>query len=636
VRAREAKPKKNSPAASTSATCRRPGCERPAWNGQKGEFCSRSCRDASSVLPASPQMPLEARLNPLAIKDPRPGCEEPSVDLFAFYYSGREEDCDLLCGASFLANFYPLGAEGLKLEAPSNTKQYMFSNAEAAFQALKYWDRAQEFEGLDGQAAFHKKSQLCGKEDWTYAGFGGNWNAMLAALRAKFKRPSRMATALVKTGDAFLLEHNSSLGRDEQWSDGGNGEGRQDQEQGKDDADEDNAEECQNSTGFGEIETREEEECSQLQEPAKPHPAEQDARYPASQAFNEFPRTFRCPLVSKTEIRGKGLSDRLTSRTWMCLVTAGVNIFFEQAPGSNFYFFHCDLVAFYFPGRSAPCDEKCRADFLGNFWDLGSGRLKLTPPGSDPRYFRTAEGAYQALKFWKASEATAFEGLPGEQALKLSRHLSDKGIEMDPHFAGYGTAWQAMRAVLAAKFSKGSDMANALRKTENAFLLEHNSFTGRDDIWSDNCDGSGKNWLGLLLMLRRTELFSYSPSWLRASVDDQTGSFPNREWADKVQEAARRINLELGQVHSDSSSRLGARLRAYSRPRERAASPRAAGMPSDPLKRCDYSITSPPRCAPQSSCPAPLPASFFWYPNLPTRAGTTVIIQPSLHQFSSQ
>ncbi|CAE8710445.1 unnamed protein product [Polarella glacialis] len=307
-----------------------------------------------------------------------------------------------------------------------------------------------------------------------------------------------------------------------------------------------------------------------------------------------------------------------------------------EAPGSNFYFFHCDLVAFYFPGRSAPCDEKCRADFLGNFWDLGSGRLKLTPPGSDPRYFRTAEGAYQALKFWKASEATAFEGLPGEQALKLSRHLSDKGIEMDPHFAGYGTAWQAMRAVLAAKFSKGSDMANALRKTENAFLLEHNSFTGRDDIWSDNCDGSGKNWLGLLLMLRRTELFSYSPSWLRASVDDQTGSFPNREWADKVQEAARRINLELGQVHSDSSSRLGARLRAYSRPRERAASPRAAGMPSDPLKRCDYSITSPPRCAPQSSCPAPLPASFFWYPNLPTRAGTTVIIQPSLHQFSSQ
>ncbi|CAE8720359.1 unnamed protein product, partial [Polarella glacialis] len=292
---------------------------------------------------------------------------------------------------------------------------------------------------------------------------------------------------------------------------------------------------------------------------------------------------------------------------------------------SDFYFLHLDLVAFYFPGASAPCDEKCRADFLGNFWDLGPDRLKLAPPGSqEPRNFRTAEGAYQALKFWNSDDARAFEAASGDQALKLSRVLSNKGIEIDTDFAGYGNPWQAMRAVLAAKFIRGGAMANALKKTENAFLLEHNSFTGRDNIWSDNCDGSGKNWLGLLLMLRRTELFYYS-FWLRACVDDQTGSFHNREWADKVQEAARRINLELGQVHSDSSSLLGAFQRVHSRSRVRVASPRAAGMPSDRLKHHAHSITSQPCWTPQSSCLAPCPVSSFEDRNLPTVLGTTNI-----------
>eukprot|EP00416_Gambierdiscus_australes_P033227 CAMPEP_0171104084 /NCGR_PEP_ID=MMETSP0766_2-20121228/59970_1 /TAXON_ID=439317 /ORGANISM="Gambierdiscus australes, Strain CAWD 149" /LENGTH=112 /DNA_ID=CAMNT_0011564639 /DNA_START=54 /DNA_END=393 /DNA_ORIENTATION=+ len=27
--------------------CVRPGCGKPSWNGQKGEFCSKRCRDAS-------------------------------------------------------------------------------------------------------------------------------------------------------------------------------------------------------------------------------------------------------------------------------------------------------------------------------------------------------------------------------------------------------------------------------------------------------------------------------------------------------------------------------------------------------------------------------------------------------------
>jgi len=63
-----------------------------------------------------------------------------------------------------------------------------------------------------------------------------------------------------------------------------------------------------------------------------------------------------------------------------------------------------------------------------------------------------------------------------------------------------------MLAVLRAKFRPGSGCAQALLKTQDAFLLEHNSVEGRDKVWSDNCNGDGTNWLGMQLMLLRDEL----------------------------------------------------------------------------------------------------------------------------------
>ena len=40
----------------------------------------------------------------------------------------------------------------------------------------------------------------------------------------------------------------------------------------------------------------------------------------------------------------------------------------------------------------------------------------------------------------------------------------------------------------------------------DAFLLEHNTGTGKDDYWSDNWDGSGGNNLGLDLMELRAQI----------------------------------------------------------------------------------------------------------------------------------
>lgn len=101
-----------------------------------------------------------------------------------------------------------------------------FENAEASFQALKFKDNAHEFEKLDGAAAFKLKRSLAGREDWTYGGFGNNWLGMWHVLHKKFEPGSDLALKLLKTGDAFLLEHNEKHGRDKVWSDNLDGSGQ--------------------------------------------------------------------------------------------------------------------------------------------------------------------------------------------------------------------------------------------------------------------------------------------------------------------------------------------------------------------------------------------------------------------------
>jgi len=160
------------------------------------------------------------------IRDPRPPCTR-SVEVLGFYYPGREEDCDVLCGVGFLGNFWKLDAP-LRVTAAAPgmpAKEHCFLNAEAAFQALKFWNQATDFENITGHEAFVLKRSLAGREDFTYGGKGSNWKGMLAVLEAKFAPNSALASELVGTGDAYLLEHNSVKGRDQVWSDNYDGEG---------------------------------------------------------------------------------------------------------------------------------------------------------------------------------------------------------------------------------------------------------------------------------------------------------------------------------------------------------------------------------------------------------------------------
>lgn len=199
-------------------TCKRPGCWKPTWNGKADEYCGRSCQTVCHQR--------TTHFEPSKIDFD--GCfNDKEAGLIAFYFPGREEAWDRLCQSSFLGNFHDMGSDSLLLTAPCDPQRpRCFNNAEAAFQALKFWDRASEFQYLSGEEAFQKRQLFTGKEDWTYGGFGSNWKAMMAVLQAKFRPDSSMAKALSATGKAFLLEHNAVPGRDMIWSDNHNGDGK--------------------------------------------------------------------------------------------------------------------------------------------------------------------------------------------------------------------------------------------------------------------------------------------------------------------------------------------------------------------------------------------------------------------------
>lgn len=160
--------------------------------------------------------------------------------------------------------------------------------------------------------------------------------------------------------------------------------------------------------------------------------------------------------------------------------------------------------AFYFDGKNAIWDQHCGCGFLGNFWVENNHFIHFAPPNhpSSPATFTNSEAAFQALKFWDTN-VHKFANLDGKAAFQLKRKL--KGSE-DRTYGGYGSNWAGMQAVLKFKFVPGSNLATQLLATGDSLLLEHNVSIGRDQMWSDNGNGSGSNWLGLQLMLLRDEL----------------------------------------------------------------------------------------------------------------------------------
>jgi ribA/ribD-fused uncharacterized protein len=115
-------------------------------------------------------------------------------------------------------------------------------------------------------------------------------------------------------------------------------------------------------------------------------------------------------------------------------------------------------------------------------------------------YTGCSEAAFQAQKFGNREFRLKFRDLDGDGAFHL-------GQTRDP---SYDTHWDSkkddmMMNVLRAKFGQNPELKPLLLATGNAYLIEHNTRTGKDSYWSDNFDGTGQNKLGILLMQLRAE-----------------------------------------------------------------------------------------------------------------------------------
>jgi ribA/ribD-fused uncharacterized protein len=132
--------------------------------------------------------------------------------------------------------------------------------------------------------------------------------------------------------------------------------------------------------------------------------------------------------------------------------------------------------------------------FLSNF---APSPVRLRDDGGGVIVCATVEHAFQAAKTLDPGQRrfVAEAPSPGEAKRRGRR------VVLRPDWDE--VRLDVMRACLAAKFRRGSDLAARLVATGSACLVEGNSWGDR--YWGV-CDGAGLNCLGKLLMERRAYL----------------------------------------------------------------------------------------------------------------------------------
>jgi ribA/ribD-fused uncharacterized protein len=112
---------------------------------------------------------------------------------------------------------------------------------------------------------------------------------------------------------------------------------------------------------------------------------------------------------------------------------------------------------------------------------------------------------------WPTSEhyfqAKKFEGSKWEEYIRKVPTPADSAKEGRDHSKPLRKDWEdvkekVMYTAIHAKFTQNEDIYNILMKTGDAKLVEH---TRNDKYWGDGGDGSGKNRLGINLMLLRDD-----------------------------------------------------------------------------------------------------------------------------------
>lgn len=152
------------------------------------------------------------------------------------------------------------------------------------------------------------------------------------------------------------------------------------------------------------------------------------------------------------------------------------------------------MVAFYKTGVTQS---------FGNFAECKNG---ITIGGNT---FKCAEAAFQYEKCRLAgvpsNQLKDFLKTDGEEAFRISRRLITHTETVSLKWLGWFSPkrQEIMWEILKQKYSQNPDILKLLQASGSAYLLEHNETPGRDDYWSDNHNGDGKNMLGLMLMAIR-------------------------------------------------------------------------------------------------------------------------------------
>jgi hypothetical protein len=113
--------------------------------------------------------------------------------------------------------------------------------------------------------------------------------------------------------------------------------------------------------------------------------------------------------------------------------------------------------------------------------------------------FPTVEHAFQALKLKNRTE----ENLRHFSKLSDPNDAKKLGRRIELRSDWDEVKYQIMYDLVYQKFSKHKQLRSKLIKTDNAILIEGN--TWGDVIWG-TCGGKGENWLGRILMQVRDTL----------------------------------------------------------------------------------------------------------------------------------
>lgn len=131
---------------------------------------------------------------------------------------------------------------------------------------------------------------------------------------------------------------------------------------------------------------------------------------------------------------------------------------------------------------------------FGEFSNFASYPVRL-----DGRTWPTSEHYFQAMKF--TSRATQERIRKTKSPMSAARMGRDRKL---PLRRGWNSMRiRVMRKVVLAKFTQHDDLTVMLLETGDADIVEH---TSNDAFWGDGGNGSGKNWLGRILMEVREEL----------------------------------------------------------------------------------------------------------------------------------